>query len=183
MKHEGKQLMHPQFSEKHNKVAPFPSCYPAIISFQKHKSQFCKGWESFSDLWGRKKVSILPRHWNQASALGHDKTWVLLNDETQTTQSFSTRRKTTEWFMFSSKGMDTGITVPRPVKVCFSEKTLTVTDSSWLCQHQLKCCVYHLAPALLTIRHLLSTQLNSAQTTDHNRRASGKHPMSFRFVN
>lgn len=33
-------------------------------------------------------------------------------------------------FMFSSKGTDTGITVPRPVEVCFSEKTLTVTDSS-----------------------------------------------------
>ena len=122
MKHERKQLIHAQFVRQHNKVASFPSCYPAIISFQKHESQFCKGQGSFSELWSRKKASFLPCHWNQASALGSDKTWVLLNDETQSTQSFSTGRKTTDWFMFPSKGIGTGTTVSGRWRCIFQKR-------------------------------------------------------------
>lgn len=184
MKHERKQLIHAQFIKQHNKVASLPSCYPAIISFQKHESEFCKGWGSFSVLWSRKKVSFLPCHWNQASALQSDKTWVLLKDEGQSTRSFSTGRSTTGWFTFLSKAIGTGMTVPRSVEVYFSEKTLAVTESDWLCQHQLKCCIYRLPPALLTSRHLLSTQLEF--NTDHRLQQthlSGKHPVSFSLMN
>lgn len=172
MKHERKQLIHAQFIKHLNKMASFSSCYPVITSFQKHESQFCKGWDTFSELWSRNKASFPPCHWNQVSALGSDKTWVFLNDETWSTQSFNTGRKTADWFKFLSKGIGTATAVPRLVEVYFSEKTLTVTYSDWLCQYQLKYGVYHLPPALLTIRHLRRTQLNLTQTTDCNRHIS-----------
>lgn len=64
-------------------------------------------------------TEIRPLHW-EVTRHG-----TLLNDETQSTQSFSTGRKTTDWFTFSSKGTGTGTTVPRPVEVYLSEKMLS----------------------------------------------------------
>lgn len=166
MKHERQQLICAQFIKKH-KMASFASSYPVITSFQKHRSQFFKDWGSFLEVWWRrKKFSYLLSCWNQASALGSDETWALLNDEIRSTQPFSTGTSTTGWwFTFLSKDIGTGTIALGPVELYFSEKTLSVTDSNWLCQYEFKCSVYCLPAPLHTIRHLLSTQQSSTETT------------------
>lgn len=164
MKHERKQLICAQFIKKLNKMAYFASCYLMITSFQKHESQFSRNWGSFLELWRTmKKFSYLLSHWNQASALGNDKTWALLNDETWSTQSFNTGRNTTGWwFTFLFKDVGTGTIVLRPVEVYFSVNTVT----NWLrLTSSISAQVYHLPVPLQTIRHLLSTQLSSTETT------------------
>lgn len=131
MKCEKKQLIHAQFIKKINKMASFASCYPVITSFQKHESHFFKDWGSFFELWRiRKKFSCLLFHRNQASALGSDKTWVLLNVEIWSTKSFSRGKSNTGWWVtFRSKDVDAGTIILRPLEVYFLEKTLSVTDS------------------------------------------------------
>lgn len=147
-----------------------PAVFQWLSVFRNTSLNFAKDeTPSQSSKVGRKPPShpvteIRPLHWEMTR---HECFWMM---KQWSTQSFDTGRKTADWFL--SKGTGTATAVPRLVEVYFSEKTLTVTDSDWLCQYQLERCVYHLPPALLTIRHLLSTQLNLTQTTDCNRHIS-----------